>query len=724
MPARLAGSGMQNLLLSDEIARATELHQQGRLDETEVACGAILARLPEHPVALHLLGLIAAERRRLGDAAGLLAAALIGYQAFCEDRLRRREVVGTEAVWNRMLEAKQTFDRVTSQQADQLKAGGRTAETAVVYQRWSLVNRALARSLAVIGESLSDLGRIVEAIALLQRAVILEPEDPEPRNALGIAYRRAGRLAEAVAATQEALRLKPDFYQAHNTLGLAYEASGQGERAIACYRQAITLRPGYARAENNLAVALESEGHLDQAEQAARRAIALEPALVEAHNNLGNILRDTARCAEAIRCYRTALQIDPGFALAHSNLLYALHFDPDLDGERLLSEHLAWASGRARPSSAPSSAPDWPRPHQHDRSRRLRVGYVSGDFRQHPVGRFILPLLAHHDPAQVEVLCYANSTASDSVTEAIRARAGVWRNIVGVPAEDVARQIRADEVDILVDLGMHTRGNRLDVFALGPAPVQLSYLAYCSTTGLGAIGYRLTDSFLDPPELGNGPYRETSIRLASYWCYDPLAEFPATDAVPAAQAAGVTFGCLNQLAKVSAPFADLCCRLLGEVAGSRLLLHAPEGQHRERLRGRLSDAGLDPDRLTFVGGCSRDQYMDCYNRIDVALDPFPYGGGTTTCDALWMGVPVVSLVGRTAVGRGGASILSQIDRRDLVTDSADKYLETAARLAGDLPRLAELRRTLRERMKSSRLMDAPAFARDVERAFREMWSSR
>ncbi len=298
----------------------------------------------------------------------------------------------------------------------------------------------------------------------------------------------------------------------------------------------------------------------------------------------------------------------------------------------------------------------------------------------------------------------------------------MWRNIRGLSDEEIANAIRQDQIDILVDLTMHMADNRLLVFARKPAPVQLTYLAYCGTTGLDTMDYRLTDPFLDPPRQTGQLYSEQSIHLPqTYWCYQPVVEAPSLNELPPLKAGHVTFGCLNNFCKVTAPTLAAWRSLLQAVPQSRLLLHAQVGGHRDLAASFFAQRNISPDRLIFVRKVSTAEYMSTYQRIDMALDPFPYGGGTTTCDALWMGVPVVSLAGQTAMGRAGVSILSNVGLPELVAGDSEQYVAIAAALAQDLPRLSELRATLRDRMQASPLMDAPSFARNIEAAYREMW---
>jgi predicted O-linked N-acetylglucosamine transferase (SPINDLY family) len=342
------------------------------------------------------------------------------------------------------------------------------------------------------------------------------------------------------------------------------------------------------------------------------------------------------------------------------------------------------------------------------------------------VAQFLLPLLESHDHEQFEIFCYASLNVHDAMTDRCRASADAWREVIGFSDEQLDGAIRRDRIDILVDLAMHTAGNRLLVFARKPAPVQTTYLAYCGKTGLHTIDYRLTDPYLDPPpqdepENASSPC-ELPIRLPeTYWCYRPLGETPPLAALPAVRGGQVTFGCLNNFCKATPPALAVWSRLLRAMPESRLLLHAHPGSHRDRVREFLAGQGVAPDRLTFVGMVPRADYFRLYEQVHVALDPFPYGGGTTTCDALWMGVPVVSLAGRTSAGRGGLSILSNVGLPDLVADDVEQYLRIALDLAGDLPRLRQFRATLRDRLRSSPLMNAPRFACHVEAAYRTMW---
>ncbi len=534
---------------------------------------------------------------------------------------------------------------------------------------------------------------------------------------LGVIALQTRNFASALDLVQRAAALRPDAAGCRNTLGQILERLGREDEAVRCYEAAIELDPADPEAYNNLGYLRARQDRLADAEALYRKAIDLYPDYAEPHTNRGNLHKDLGELDAAIACYRRAVELRPDLSALHSNLLLTLHYHPAYSPADLEREHREWAERHVAPLAVTR------RPHGNSREpdRRLRIGYVSPDFREHPVARFVLPLFREHDRAHVEVFTYSDVTRQDPVTRMVRDHVDQWRDIATLRDEQLADLVRADEIDILVDLAAHSGHNRLLAFARKPAPVQITYLAYCSTTGVDAIDYRVTDRFLDAPE-GAGHYTEASIYLPRcYWCYSapPLGGRPES----ARFEGPLTFGCLNNFAKVTDATLDLWARLLQRAPEARLLLYARTEAHRDRVRRTLRKAGVDEARAAFVGRQSLAGYLQTYREIDVALDPYPYGGGTTTCDALWMGVPVVTFAGRTAVSRAGTTLLSNVGLEHLVARSDAQYLELAAGLLGDARGLAELRRGLRERLESSPVMDAPQFARDLEAAFRAAWSA-
>jgi len=534
----------------------------------------------------------------------------------------------------------------------------------------------------------------------------------------GFSHHQAGRLAEAERIYRQVLARQPDHADALHLLGVAAGQTNRLDEAVNLIRQAIAIGSTNARYHSNLGKFLKDNGQFDQAIASYRQAIALNPDIAELHFNLGNALREMGQSDEAIASYRQAIGLKPEYADACNNLVYSLAFHPGYDARMIHEELRRWNQQYAEPLKK------FIRPHTNNRDpdRRLRIGYVSPDFRVHVVGQNLLPLLREHDHRQMEIFCYANVPRPDALSEQLRRHADVWRSIVELSDSQAADLIRRDGIDILVDLALHTAGNRLGIFAQKPAPVQATYLGYCGSTGMDAMDYRLSDPYLDPSDSDLSFYSERTIRLPeTYWCYSVSGPTPEPLPPPAAAAGYVTVGCLNNSAKVSPPALDLWAEILRRMPRSRLIVHSHPGAHLDAVRERFAGKGVSPDRLEFPIRQPWPEYVRTYGRIDIALDPFPWGGGITTCDALWMGVPVVSLVGRTAVGRGGASILANVGLPELIALTPREYVQIATDLAKDLPRLAELRRTLRPGMEASPLMDAPRFARNIEAAYRQMW---
>ncbi|MGD0464943.1 MAG: tetratricopeptide repeat protein [Tepidisphaeraceae bacterium] len=460
-------------------------------------------------------------------------------------------------------------------------------------------------------------------------------------------------------------------------------------------------------------LAHQDAGRVELAEQVYRGILARDPNQAGALNNLANVLKDSGRIEEAVDCCRAAVAMEPANAAIHSSLCYKLHFHPEYDRAALFQELREWDR---RHGGNPG-----PREFGNDRApgRRLRIGYVSPDFYGHAECFFVLPLLEGHDPRAVEVHCYASVRRPDKATELLKSCAHVWHDVVGLSDDQLAKKIRADRIDILVDLTMHMAFNRLPMFAQRAAPVQVTWLAYPGGTGLRAIDYRLTDGWMDPAGAGDSFYAERSVRLPDSWCcYHPLGDVPPA----AARERGViVFGSLNNPCKLNDSTLRLWAAVLAGVPDSRLLLLVESQRQRRSIGESMARAGVDPGRIEFTAHRRRGEYLRMYDGIDVCLDPRPYNGVTTTCDALWMGVPVISGVGATAAGRAGLSILSNLQMPQWVAEDDARFVAIAAELAGDFSGRRELRTTLRERMRRSPLMDGRKFARNVEAAYRWMW---
>jgi predicted O-linked N-acetylglucosamine transferase (SPINDLY family) len=441
----------------------------------------------------------------------------------------------------------------------------------------------------------------------------------------------------------------------------------------------------------------------------------VQPANPTFYYNAGIALNNLGRQEQAVAALRRAMQLSPEDPGPQSNLIFTMNFHPACDAGSILREAREWDERHCTPLRRQIQ----PHKNNRDADRPLRIGYVSADYWDHASAFFLLPLFRHHDRRQFVQFCYNQRAASDAVTQQMRDQVQHWRKIAGVTDAEVAALIRKDQIDILVDLKVHTGDNRLMVFARKPAPVQMTWLGYPGTTGLATMDYRLTDPYLDPPGETDAFYAEKSIRLPdTFWCYDPLGSEPAVNAPPCLKNGFITFGCLNNFAKVNDVLLSLWARVLNANPGSHLILLAPGGSARQWALDRL---GIGPDRVEFVPRQTRLEYLQTYHRIDIGLDTLPYNGHTTSLDALWMGVPVVSQIGRTVVGRAGWSQLSNLGLTELAAKDDEQFVKIAGDLAGDFGRIAELRSGLRRRMIESPLMDSRKFTRGVEAAFRQAW---
>lgn len=501
-------------------------------------------------------------------------------------------------------------------------------------------------------------------------------------------------------------------------LGNLLFAQGEMAEAVELFSQVLAIRPDFAAAHNNLGNALSKLGHTPAAAAHYQQAVALAPTMAEAHNNLGCALFLLGQLGLAIAHYKEAISLDPAAPDAYTNLVLTLHYVPGVSNALIAETTLRWAQAISRPLPQPSWRSASPS------ERPLRVGYVSGDFRSHPVAYFIEGILAAHDRTAVEVYCYGNSTVTDATTRRIAGIADHWRDISGLSNRDAAHRIATDAIDILIDLSGHTAGNRLTVFARKPAPIQCTWLGYVGTTGLAEIDYIIADRFVIPPG-DDAHYSERPYRLPhSYLCFTPPDESVDVGTLPVLDSGSLTFGCFNNLLKVNGAVVDLWSSLLAAVPGSRLYLKTAQlddAAVRQGFANEFAARGIGADRLRLEASSPRRELLAAYNDVDIALDPFPFGGGTTTLEALWMGVPVVTLRGDRFVGRVGESVLTTLGLGELVTAGAAEYLSTAVDLAGNVTRLAALRAGLRHRLVASPLCDAKAFARDLETAYRTMW---
>jgi len=669
--------------------------------------------------------------------------------------------------------------------AVQIHRAGQADRAEPLYRRVIAQEPQNGEALFLLGTILQASEQLAEACSLLERAVRIAPSNAAFLSSLGGVYRRLGKTREALGVLLKAIAHEPDFAEAILNLALTFDERGEQAAAGECYERVRevepTLSPAIARLTSvkagqrellteapaervpepdmnpaelfmGLGVTLRSRGAVDHAAAWYRAALKLNPQSAYALTALGAIHAEAGRLDEAIVNFQHALEINPHFhsargyldmaleqtgrhdetaavhqaaiALrpedpnAHSVRLFNMQFLPNVSASDILAEARAWNDRHARPLASRAL------PLKNDRSpeRRLRVGYVSPDFKEHAMSRFTIPLLRHHDHQQFEIYCYSSAAEHSEETAIIRRASDVWREVGNLDDAALSVIIRRDKIDILVDLTMHLLGSRLLAFARRPAPIQICWLAYPGTTGLDAMDYRLSDPYLDPPGSNTDVYSEQTLRLPdSFWCYDPLTAVPEVSALPALEAGHITFGSLNHFRKVNDGVLRLWARVLNAVPASRLVLVAPEGGARDRVLMFFEAAGIKRDRIEFVGRCERLDYLARYQHIDIGLETLPYNGQTTSLDALWMGVPTVTLVGDTVVGRAGLCQSMNLGLPELVATTEDDYVGAAVSLASDLAHLSQLRQTLRARLQQSPLMDAPRFARNLESLYRDVW---
>jgi predicted O-linked N-acetylglucosamine transferase (SPINDLY family) len=629
---------------------------------------------------------------------------------------------------------------------------GRWQESADHLRRAAALRPGEAEIYYNLGYACSRLGDSGQALACYRKALELNPDFIEVHYNLGTLHADQGRYEEAIAALGQVLRWRPDHLDALINTGTAYLNLRRIDEAVPYYQRALALRPDNIQALYNLGTAFLNQGRLMDAASLLQRAVAASPDYVEAAYNLGNVYNDMFRFDEARTCYERvlALQADfvpalvnlgnvllalglPGQAIAYYDRALALQPAAYLAHHaRLLAMNYLYPPATAelwaahRRFGAQFETEDRPRPRHanpRDPARRLKIGYVSPDLRLHSVGFFMEPILAHHDHNAVEIYCYYNHTWRDAVSERLRSLADHWIPCRELDDEALAARIRADGIDILVDLAGHTRDNRLLVFAHKPAPVQVSYLGYPATTGLQAMDWRLVTAETDP-EGAEQWHSERLYRLPrSLWCYRPPATAGEVQGETPARAAGfITFGSMNNIAKVSEAAVATWSGILKRVPGSRLVLtNLPEGEGTAQIARRFAAQGIAEERLVLQGKLSAEAYEAQLQKIDLGLDPYPYNGTTTTCQSLWMGIPVITLEGETSVARSGYALLQTLGLEELIARDEAEYVEIATRLANDLDRLDALRSGMRSRFEASALRDETGFTREIEDAYRAIW---
>ncbi|MGA2258229.1 MAG: tetratricopeptide repeat protein [Thermoguttaceae bacterium] len=695
------------------------LKEQGKMAEA-VACWRQAVKLKPDYVETHYnLGNVLKEQGRLDEAIACYRQALTLKPDFVEIHINlgialKEQGKLDEAITRcrGALELKPDYADAHCNLGVALKEQGKLGEAIACWRRALELKPDFAVAHNNLGVAFKEQRKLDEAVACYRRALELKPGYAEAHNNLGVAYKELGKLEEALACCRRALELKPGYAEAHNNLGVTCKELGRLDEAVACCRRALELKPDFAVAHNNLGNALKDQGKLDETVACYRRALELKPDYAEAHNNLGNALKDQGKLDEAVACYRRALELKPDYAEAHSNLLFALQYCTGVTPAALAEAHAEYDRRHAAPLCGAVTQ------YENVRDRRgwLRLGFVSPDLGRHPVGYFLVRVLETLRQTPHETICYSDRILKDDLTHRLRAAATQWRDVIGMSNQRLAEQIRADRIDILFDLAGHTAHNRLLVFARKPAAIQVTWAGYVGTTGLKGMDYLLADRYEVPPG-AERHYQERVLRMPDgYVCYDPPVYAPQVAALPALNRGQVTFGCFNNPAKITPQAIEVWARILRRLPKARLVLKFKgwnDSGVARRFIEMFATQAIDPARLELLGFSPHVELLAEYNRIDLALDPFPYCGGLTTCEALWMGVPVVTCPGETFASRHSLSHLSSVGLTETIGCDLDDYVELAVSTAGDLPRLAALRAGLRQRVAASPLCDGKRFATNL-----------
>ena len=674
------------------LRQAVEFHRNGRWGDADAMYRRILETEPDHPDVLHLLGVVSNQLGRPDDACALIRRAIV----LLPERIEFHNSLGNA-----------------------LRAQGDRAAAAAAFQHALTLQPDSVEVWTNLGALLEEADNLEDATLCYLRALELNRNYGDAHFALGNLLKRAGNEGEAIEHYQRTIDLESEYApEAHNNLGTLLRSRGLDAPAVEQFRRAIQLRRSHFEAHINLGDTLEQMACLEEAARTYQQALVLKPGSAIAYSGVAGVLQDQGRADRATAAYREALRLAPDNAALHSNYLLNLQYDPSVTAAEMLAAHQEWDARHAR-TFREDARHQGRRP---DTNRPLRIGFVSADFRRHPVGFFLLPLLAEKHPDMIGI-CYSDVTNEDEMTARLRSAAQYWRQTPGYSDVELADAVRADEVDILFDLAGHTRGNRLLAFARRPAPVQVTWAGYTGTTGMQAMDYLLADHW-QAPAGAEAWFVERVVRLPDgYICYAPPAAAPPVTALPARSNGHITFGCFNKLAKINVEVVRLWSRLLVEIPDARLILKnssLADEAVRKRYRKMFASEGVAAGRVDLRGPAGHAELLAAYGEVDIALDPFPYSGGLTTCEAMWMGVPVITLTADRFAGRHATSHLHNVGLEELVAAAPEQYLAIASGLARDIDTLESMRTRLRQQMAASPLCNGSRFAGNFQAAMRNL----
>jgi len=717
---------MQNLL-----QEAVRLHQMGQFPQAESLYEQSIRVNPQNPNAYNLLGVLKRQLRLDASAIPFITRAIALNPGVSDFHFNLGEALRAT---NRFTEAQASYETALGLAGPDpeifhclgmvLAKQGKPEQAISYLQKALQLAPWLIAAYDDLAHCMLQLDRPDEALRLSQRALDMDPSRAESHFNLGSILARSNN-PEAISAFMRATQLRPIWPEAHLALAVSLGSQGRVTDAIDACRRAIALKHDYAEAHNTLGTFLNRIGRQAESITAFQNALRLNPDNANTLSNLAGALKEQALIDDAILTYRRALQMNPNLLAARSNYLLCLNCDSKIDSASLFSEHLAFGSAISRsPRQLFSSNLITDR----NPDRQLRIGYLSPDLREHPVASFLEPILASHDAVNFQIVCYSDTVLADATTQRLQKYPHLWRQTSALSDQQLAELIRADRIDILIELAGHTANNRLPMFALRPTPIAMTYLGYANTTGLppSIMQWRITDHVADPPGLTEAHHSEQLIRLPDcFLCYRPPESAPAVEPPPSEKTGQITFGSFNQLAKVSCATLDHWSRVLHAVPNSRLLLKSKslgEEKPRQLMQSAFEALGISPQRLILEGyQPSVTSHLARYNEVDIALDTFPYQGTTTTCEALYMGVPLITLTGDTHRARVGTSILKALGLSELIARDSQTFVTLAAQLAQNLSLLRDLRLNLREIINSSRLTDAPRFTKNMQQIYRDAW---
>lgn len=720
---------MNRIAIENTIMEVMQYLRNGRLDDAESICRRLLAREPTNPDALHLSGMIAHRTGEYDRAIDFMNMSLAVSPEqpvyYCnignlfKELKRYDEAVSS---YRKALELDPENLESLNNLGVTLKDLGRLDEAAASYRKAININPGYAMAHFNLGDALKRQDRVDEAVVSYKRSFAIDPNLAAIMNSVGLDYLNKGMLTDALTCFQDLVTIKPDHVEANLNLGIVYHEQGRLDEAIAAYRQALAIDPDHLGALNNLGTVFYDQGKFDEAIACYRKALTRNPDSVEPHMNIGNALRNKCRFKEAIAAYENALSLNPDYFEAFSNLLFTSQYLYSASNKKFFTRSVEFGrrfeAAATRKQRQPCNIAM--------EGRRIRIGLVSGDLKTHPVGFFLESALRHLDKESISLVAYANQFLFDELSERIKPFFSDWIWVRGMSDAELASRIRADGIDILIDLSGHTAGNRLQTFALKPAPVQVTWIGYANTTGLTFIDYILADPVTVPVEEERF-YTEKVWRLPeTYLCYTPPDVDLEVNALPALEKGDVTFGCFNNPVKLNQAVIECWAKILQIVPESRLFSKYKsfaQQSVRDEFTSRFESLGINPARLLFEGQSPRADYLASYRQIDFALDPFPFPGANTTCEAAWMGVPTLTLrMARGIAGHNGELIMKSVGLADWVAQSIDEYVEKAQTFARDAATLADIRSGLRQRLLGSPLCDGDRFARHLENAFNGMLS--